>query len=162
MAIAMMSWLLAIPLLGAATGLRSMTPMAVLCWFSCMGYLPVDGTWAQWTEHRWVAIVFTVLALGELAADKTPWIPDRTSPAPLLARLVLGGMAGCIAATAMNGSGIEGVVLGVVGAALGTFCGFMIRRDLDQKLGVGDWPVAFGEDLFAIMLALFSMRIITS
>ena len=71
------------------------------------------------------------------------------------ARLVLGGMAGSIAATAMDGSGIEGVLLGVVGAALGTFCGFMIRRDLVQKLESGDWPVAFGEDLFAIILAAF-------
>jgi uncharacterized membrane protein len=162
MVIAMMSWLLAIPLLGAATGLRSLTPMAVLCWFAYLGYLPVDGTWAGWTARLWVAIVFTLLAAGECAADKTSWIPDRTSPGPLLTRLVLGGLAGSIAATAMNGPGIEGVLLGVVGAALGTFVGFMMRRDLVQKLEVGDWPVAFGEDLFAIILAAFSMHVITS
>ena len=52
MVIAMMSWLLAIPLLGAATGLRSLTPMAVLCWFAYLGYLPVGGTWAGWTTSR--------------------------------------------------------------------------------------------------------------
>jgi len=162
MAMAMMSWLLAIPLLGAATGLRSLTPMAALCWFSYLGYLPLDGTWAQWTQHRWLAIVFTVLAVAENAADKSSWIPDRTSPASLLARLVLGGLAGAICATALEGPGVEGVLLGVVGAALGTFCGFMIRRDLVQKLEVGDWPVAFGEDLFAIILAVFSMHVVTS
>ena len=77
-------------------------------------------------------------------------------------RLVLGGMAGSICAAALNGSGIEGVVLGVVGAALGAFVGFMMRRDLVQKLEVGDWPVAFGEDLFAIILAAFSLHVITS
>jgi uncharacterized membrane protein len=54
------------------------------------------------------------------------------------------------------------VVLGVVGAALGAFVGFMMRRDLVQKLEVGDWPVAFGEDLFAIILAAFSLHVITS
>ena len=157
MVIAMMSWLLAIPLLGAATGLRSLTPMAVLCWFAYLGYLPVGGTWAGWTTRLWVAVVFTLLA-----ADKSDWIPDRIAPGPLLARLVLGGLAGSIAATAMNGPGIEGVVLGVVGAALGAFVGFMMRRDLVQKLEVGDWPVAFGEDLFAIILAAFSLHVITS
>jgi uncharacterized membrane protein len=54
------------------------------------------------------------------------------------------------------------VVLGVVGAALGAFCGFMIRRDLAQKFECGDWPVAFAEDLFAIILAAFSLHVITS
>jgi uncharacterized membrane protein len=158
----MMSWLLAIPLLGIATGLRSLTPMAVLCWFAYLGYLPVGGTWAGWTTRLWVAVVFTVLAAGENAADKSSWIPDRIAPAPLLARLVLGGVAGSICASALNGSGIEGVLLGVVGAALGAFVGFMMRRDLAQKLEVGDWPVAFAEDLFAIILAAFSLHVITS
>jgi uncharacterized membrane protein len=162
MVIAMMSWLLAIPLLGIATGLRSLTPMAVLCWFAYLGYLPVGGTWAGWTTRLWVAVVFTVLAAGENAADKSSWIPDRIAPAPLLARLVLGGVAGSICASALNGSGIEGVLLGVVGAALGAFVGFMMRRDLAQKLEVGDWPVAFAEDLFAIILAVFSLHVITS
>ena len=162
MVIAMMSWLLAIPLLGAATGLRSLTPMAVLCWFAYLGYLPVDGTWAAWTASLWVTIVLTVLAAAENAADKSSWIPDRIAPAPLLARLVLGGMAGSICAAALNGSSIEGVLLGVVGAALGAFGGFMIRRDLAQKLESGDWPVAFGEDLFAVILAVFSLHVVTS
>jgi uncharacterized membrane protein len=162
MAMEIMSWLLAIPLLGAATGLRSLTPMAVLCWFAYLGYLPVDGTWAAWTARLWVVLVFTVLAAAENAADKSSWIPDRTAPGPLLARLVLGGLAGSIAASALNGSGIEGVLLGVVGAALGAFGGFMIRRDLAEKLECGDWPVAFGEDLFALILAVFSLHVVTS
>jgi uncharacterized membrane protein len=122
----------------------------------------VGGTWAGWTTRLWVAVVFTVLAAGENAADKSSWIPDRIAPAPLLARLVLGGVAGSICASALNGSGIEGVLLGVVGAALGAFVGFMMRRDLAQKLEVGDWPVAFAEDLFAIILAVFSLHVITS
>jgi len=161
MAIAMMAWLLAIPLLGVATGLRSMTPMAVLCWFSYLGLLPVDGTWAQWTASRTTAIVFTVLAVGELVADKLPKTPDRTSPIPLLARLILGGLAGAIAATAMDGPGVEGVLLAVVGALLASFAGFMIRRDLVEKIGCPDWPVAVAEDLFAILSAGFAMHIVT-
>jgi uncharacterized membrane protein len=162
MAIAMLSWLLAIPLLGLTTGLRSMTPMAVLCWYAHFGYLPVDGTWASWTARLWVAILFTVLAVGELVADKLPRTPSRISAGPLVWRLILGGVAGSIAATAMQGPGLEGVLLGVVGAVLGAFAGFMIRRDLPVKLACADWQVAVAEDAFAILCAIFSMHVVTS
>lgn len=161
MAVAMLAWMFAIPLLGVATGLRSMTPMAVLCWFAYLGYLPVDGTWAAWTAHRWVAIAWTVLALAELAADKTSWIPDRISKGPLLTRLVLGGLAGAIAATALVGSGMEGVLLAVIGTLLGAFGGYMIRRDLVQQIGCQDWQVAVGEDLLTIAAAGFALHVIT-
>jgi uncharacterized membrane protein len=162
MAVAMLSWLLAIPLLGLMTGLRALTPMAVLCWFAYLGYLPVDGTWAAWTGWLTVAIVFTVLALAEGVADKLPRTPDRISLGPLTARLIFGGLIGSIAATAMAGPGLEGVLLGVVGAALGAFAGFMVRRDLVVKIGCADWKVALVEDLIAVACAGFAMHVVTN
>jgi len=162
MLIAMLSWLLAIPLLGVTTGLRSMTPMAVLCWFAYLGYLPVDDTWAAWTGRLSIAIAFTVLAIGEMIADKLPRIPDRISAAPLMTRLILGGLIGSIAATAMDGPGLEGVLLGVVGAALGAFTGFMVRRDMVQRIGCADWKVALAEDLFAVACAGFALHVVTN
>jgi uncharacterized membrane protein len=162
MAIAMMSWMLAIPLLGLATGLRSMTPMAVLCWFAYLGYLPVEGTWASWTARVSSVAIFTALAIAELVVDKLPRTPNRTALGPLLARLVLGGLAGSIAATAMNGPGLEGVLLGLIGAALGAFAGFMIRRDVVETVGCPDWPVALAEDLLTILSSLFAMHVVSS
>jgi uncharacterized membrane protein len=162
MGIAILSWLFAVPLLGVATGMRAMTPMAVLCWFAYLGYLPVDGTWAFWTARFAVVVAFTVLAVGEYVGDKLPRTPNRTSPAPLLARLVFGGLVGSIAATAMEGPGVEGVVLGIVGAALGAFGGFMVRRDLVERLGCPDWPVAVVEDASAILCAVFAAHVVTS
>jgi len=162
MAIEMLTWILAIPLLGAATGMRSMTPMAVLCWYAWLGWLPVQGTWAEWTSRFWVAIAFTVLAVGELVGDKLPKIPSRTSPAPLLWRLALGGLAGAIAATSLDGPGLEGIVLALIGVVLGTFGGFMVRRDLVANLGCPDWPVALGEDALTIGFAGFAMHVLTS
>ena len=162
MGMQIISWMLAIPLLGMANGLRAMTPMAVLCWFAYLGYLPVRGTWAGWTAHLAVAIVFTVFALGEIINDKLARTGNRTAPAPLVTRMILGGLVGSIAATAMRGPGLEGVVLGVVGAALGTFAGFMIRRDLVKRLGCPDWMVAVAEDLFTVFCAVFAMHVVTS
>ena len=139
-----------------------MTPMAVLCWFAYLGYLPVDGTWAAWTASVAAVAMFTVLALAEVVADKLPRTPNRISLGPLTARLVLGGLIGSIAATAMAGPGLEGVLLGVVGAALGAFAGFMIRRDLVERIGCADWKVAVVEDLIAVACAGFAMHVVTN
>ena len=59
-----MSWMVAIPVLGFATGLRTMTPMAVLCWFAYFHHLPVRESWAFWAANLITAIVFSVLAVG--------------------------------------------------------------------------------------------------
>jgi uncharacterized membrane protein len=162
MVMEMMSWLLAVPLLGLATGLRSLTPMAVLCWFAYLGYLPVDTTWASWTARPISVAIFTILAVGELVADKLPRTPNRIAPGPLFGRLALGGLVGSIAATAMNGPGVEGVLLGVIGAALGAFAGFMVRRNVVKALGCRDWPVAIAEDVITILSAVLSMHLVTS
>jgi uncharacterized membrane protein len=162
MAIAMMSWMLAIPLLGVATGLRSMTPMAVLCWFAYLGYLPVDGTWASWTARVASVVIFTILAVVELVADKLPRTPNRIAPGPLFVRLVLGAFAGSIAATARDGPGLEGVLLGLIGAALGAFAGFMIRRHVVETVGCPDWPVALAEDLLTLLSSLLAIHIVSS
>ena len=160
MASEMAAWLLAIPLLGLATGLRTLTPIAVLCWYIHSGDISVDGTGAAWTAHLAVPIVFTVLALGELVGDKLPQTPNRISPFPLIARLVFGGLCGSIAAAALRGPGLEGVLLGVLGAAIGAFLGFMIRKSLVSNLGCPDWTIALTEDLVTLSVAVFAAHII--
>jgi uncharacterized membrane protein len=139
-----------------------MTPMAVLCWFAYLGYLPVQNTWAEWTASVAAVAAFTALALAEIVADKLPRIPDRFSEAPLMARLFFGGLIGSIAATAMAGPGLEGVLLGVVGAALGAFAGFMVRRELVERIGCAEWMVALVEDLIAVACAGFAMHVVTN
>ena len=91
MTILVLTWLVAIPLLGVVTGLRTMTPMAVLCWFAYTTDLPVQGTWAFWTAKLVSVIIFTVLAAGEYFGDKLPRTPNRTDPGPLAARRGLRG-----------------------------------------------------------------------
>lgn len=161
MAMAMMAWIVAIPMLGATTGMRTFTPMAVLCWFAYAGYVPLDGTWAFWVAKLATAIVFTVLALAELVGDKLPRTPDRTSTGPLLARLVFGGLIGGIVAASLNGSGMEGVILGVGGALVGAFGGHLVRREIVERTGGKDWPVAVAEDLVTVGFAVLALGIVT-
>lgn len=161
MALAVLSWIMAIPLLGFVTGLRSMTPMAVLCWFAYAGTLPLDGTWAEWAGKLPTAIIFTVLAIGEYVADKLPMTPDRTNPVPLGVRLFLGGLVGAIVAAGLNGSGLEGGLLGVLGALTGAFCGYHFRKEIVDRLQYQDWQVAVAEDALAAGFAVFAMGIVT-
>lgn len=161
MAMAMMSWLIAIPLLGFANGMRTMTPMAVLCWFAYTGALPVAGTWAFWTAKPAAAIVFTVLAVGEFIGDKLPKTPNRIAPGPLVARIFFGGFVSLIVAITLNGSGSEGVILGVAGVLVGAFASFVVRRDLVARVGGKDWPLALLEDFSAVLFAIFAMGVVT-
>ncbi len=161
MALEMMTWLIAIPLLGLVTGMRTMTAMMVLCWFAYAGHLPVDDTWAFWSGKLVTAIIFTLLAIGEYIVDKLPKTPNRTAPGPLIARLIFAGLVGAIVAAGLNGSGVESVILCVGGALVGAFAGFLIRREIVIQLKSKDWPVAVVEDVSAVLLAVFAMGIVT-
>ena len=161
MAMQMMTWLIAIPLLGTVTGMRSMTPMAVLCWFAYLGHLPVDGTWAFWTAKLSTAIIFTVLAAAELVADKLPKTPDRIALGPLMARLCLAVLLGAIVAAGLDGPGVEGVMLSVLGVLVGAYGGFLVRRDIVQRLRYKDWHIAVIEDAIAVACAVLAMGVVT-
>jgi len=169
MTMAVLSWVLAIPLLGVMTGLRTMTPIAVLCWFAYLGQagspdqgdLPVGGTWAFWAGKLVTVVIFTLFALGECIGDKLPKTPNRTSPGPLMARILFGGLVGAIAATAMDGSAVEGIILGSLGAFVGAFLGYHCRKHLVEWSGRPDWNFALLEDVSAVLLSIFALGIIT-
>ena len=161
MAMSMLSWLLAIPMLGISNGMRTMTPIAFVCWFSWLGILPVEGTWAFWTAKPVSVILFTLFAVGEYIGDKLPKTPPRIDLFPLLARLTFGGLVGAIIATALNGSLLEGILLAVVNAFLGAFGGYFVRRTIGERTGWPDVRIAFGEDAIALTSAFLALIIIT-
>jgi uncharacterized membrane protein len=97
--------------------------------------------------------VFSLLAIGELIADKLPMISRRTAPAPLIARVVTGGLCGACLCAAVGKSFLAGALLGGLGGFVGAFLGYGIRRRLD--LHIKDPVVAICEDAIAIGFALF-------
>ena len=160
--VGILAWIIAVPLLGFLTGLRTMTPMAVLCWFAWAGHLEADHTWAFWASRPITVAIFTVLALGELVGDKLPNTPARISPFPLAARIGFGGLVGALAATALHGSWIEGALLGCLGAVCGSYAGYFVRRWLTRELGMKDLYVALVEDALTIGLSVVAMGFITA
>lgn len=143
-------------LLGVVCGMRSMTAMAVLCWAAWLGYIPEHG-WAVWVSYLVVAILFTLCALGEYVADTLPKTPNRTAPGPAIARIVLGMLVGALVAMAIHEPLAGGVLLGAVGAVLGTWASFWIRMTLSRWTR-HDLPVALVESASAIALAILALN----
>jgi uncharacterized membrane protein len=161
MTLEVLTWLLAIPLLGFITGMRSMTPMAVLCWFAWLGLLPVTDSWAWWCAKLPVVIAFTVLAGAEYAADKLGRSPRPTRPTVLFVRFFLGGLVGAIVASGLDASGTEATILGVLGSLVGAFVAYELRRQLTRRIGCKVWQVTLAEDIFAVTCAILCMGIVT-
>jgi len=145
-------------LLGVACGLRSLTPLAVVCWAAHLGWINLAGSHLAFLANPIAVGIFTLLALGELIGDKTAKIGPRTAPGPLVFRIITGALCG--AAFAIAGrlghlGHIEGAIAGVIGAIAGTFAGFLIRRSLTAPGKLPDLPVALVEDLITIGGSLF-------
>lgn len=136
-------------LLGAATGLRSMVAPAMLS--------------RAHTVQPAVRKVLHAAAAGEMVADKLPGMPSRLEPGPLVARFMIGALAGGILAgrhrAATVGSVVpvsavlSGAVLGGAGALAGAFAGYHARRALTHGAGLPDLAVAVSEDAIAIAAA---------
>jgi uncharacterized membrane protein len=141
--------------------MRTFTPMAVLCWFAWLGLLPVAGTWAWWCAKLPVVIAFTVIALLEYVADKLSLSPRPTRLVPLVIRLFFGGLVGAVVASALEASGIEAIILDVLGVFIGAFCAYELRSQLTHRLGCETWHVTLTEDILSVGFSILCMGIIT-
>ena len=130
-------------LLGAAAGLRSVAPLAILAA-------------GNRNDRPVTAALTTLAAAGELVADKLPGVPARTAAVPAIARLASGAVAG--AAVQASNRRVAGAVLGAMGAAAGTWAGYALRTGLARRAG-RDWPIAIAEDASAVGLSLLALRL---
>ena len=139
--------------IGIVAGLRSLTAPAVVAWAAHLGWLNLHGSPLAFIGSTTAVAIFSLLALGELVADKLPNTPKRTAIVPLLARIVLGGLCGACLCAAAGKSLLAGALLGGIGGVIGAFSGYETRKRLVNNLHVKDLFVAICEDLVAIVLA---------
>lgn len=135
-------------LIGVVAGLRTMSAPTAVSWAAWLGWLPLGETPLAFLGSLWAVGILTVLALGELVADKLPSTKSRKVPAQFGARLLSGALAGA-ALGASAGLLAAGAVAGIVGAVLGTLGGAAARAKLAQGFG-RDRPAALIEDAVAI------------
>ena len=139
--------------IGIVAGLRSLTAPAVVAWGAHLGWLNLHGSPLAFMGSTTAVAILSALAIGELIADKLPTIPKRTSPVPLMGRVITGCLCGACLCAATGQSLIAGALLGGIGGIVGAFLGYSIRKYLDLR--IKDLVVAVCEDVVAVGLALF-------
>lgn len=142
-----MSPFLKAALLGAATGGRSATGVAALALRPGTG--PLTTPWGR--------RITVALAVGELIADKTPFVPSRLSPPALIGRVVAGAAGG---ATLGRRAGISPLAPALIAAAatvLGSVAGAQWRGYAAAR-GWNSVAAALLEDAATVALATVATR----
>jgi uncharacterized membrane protein len=148
------SYVLALALgIGIVAGLRSFTAPAAVSWAARLGWLNLEGSSLAFMGSSVAVAIFSLAAVAEYVADLLPKTPKRTALAPLIGRIVLGGLSGACLCVSGGQSLLAGAALGAIGGILGAFAGYEARVRLVKRLGVKDAFVAIAEDLVAIGLA---------
>jgi uncharacterized membrane protein len=142
-------------LIGVVAGLRAMTAPAGVSWAAWLGWLDLAPTGLAFLGYTFTPWLMTVLALGELVADKLPTTPSRKLPAPFAGRILSGSLCGA-AVGAANDALVIGALAGIVGAMIGTVGGHAFRARLAAAFG-RDLPAALLEDILAIGGAILIM-----
>jgi uncharacterized membrane protein len=156
----MSTYLLAF-LIGVVAGLRSMTAPAAISWAARLGWLHLQNTWLVFLGYVATPYILSVLAIGELIADKLPITPSRKAPLGFTGRVLTGALCGA-AVAATSQALIAGIVAGVLGAVAGTLGGYEFRIRLVKIMGGKDLPIALFEDAIAIggaALIVFSIQV---
>jgi len=151
--------MLLIALLGGCTGLRTFTPIAVLCWFAWRGQLHFSG-WRGFTASVIAVGIFTLLALGELVGDKLPNTPSRTKAGGLIGRALFSAFCGLLLAQPLLLSPATAILVAVVGALIGTYAGWFVRTRSVAAFKCPDWVVAITEDAVCIGLSITFLHLI--
>ncbi|WP_018183694.1 DUF4126 family protein [Kaistia granuli] len=147
-------------LIGVVAGLRAMTAPAAVSWAAYLGWINLDGTWLSFLGH-WIAPwILSLLALAELVTDQLPTTPSRKVPIQFGTRIFMGAVCGAAIGFA-GGSWIVGLILGAIGAVIGTLGGHEARKRLVAATGGKDLPIALLEDGIAIALALWVVAYVT-
>src|SRR6266404_820170 len=141
--------------IGVVAGLRSLAAPAVVAWAAHLGWLRLQDSPLAFMASIWPAVIFSALAIFELVGDLLPKTPKRTAPGPLAARIITGALCGACVCASANQSLPIGAALGALGAVIGAFAGYEIRKRLVTALNIKDLFIAVPEDLIAIGLALF-------
>lgn len=136
-------------LIGVVAGLRAMTPLAAISWAAYLGWIDFAGTQVSFIGHIVTVLILTLLAIGELVTDQLPQTPSRKVPMQFGARILLGAIAGAL----LPGNSIIGLILGAIGAVIGTLVGAELRGRLAKSFGQ-DRPAALIEDAIAVLGAL--------
>lgn len=99
-----------------------------------------------------------VFMVGEMAADKTSFVPSRTSRGALLGRALSGALVGATLFASTGRGGNSGTLLGALSAVTAAYAGEKLRARGVEKLGMPDPVLALLEDSVVLYLGTRLLR----
>lgn len=137
---------------GAVSGMRSMSGLAFLSrHLSTKTGGRSHSAVVSLLATRGISKVITMMAAAEMVADKLPYIPSRTDPAPLIGRAASGALTGFAVSQHRGGNKLAGSLLGAVAAIGTTFLFHRIRKEVAARAIIPDWMTAGLEDALVLV-----------
>lgn len=147
--------------MGAVAGMRSMSAPAMVSQVAKAGEIAMGHPELDFLHSPKTAYAMTALAVGEVIADKLPFMPKRTGGPALLGRAIAGGLSGAAISSSQRKSPFWGAVAGTAGAIAAAYAFYHLRRAAQEKWHVPDTAAAILEDAIVAaggMLVLSKVR----
>lgn len=142
----------------ALSGLRSLAGPALLARAARRGDVEIPDTVPLANLPSRLSLLLQVFMVGEMAADKTPFVPSRTSRGALLGRALSGAFVGAALFASAGRGRSSGALLGALSTVTAAYAGEKLRAQGVEKLGVSDVVPALLEDGLVLYLGTRLLR----
>jgi uncharacterized membrane protein len=133
---------------------------AVISWAARRRGVDLENTPFSAFKGPGIGRTAAALVLGEMIADKTPFVPDRTDSVALLGRAVSGGAAGAAVFRSQKQSMIVGALVGAAAAVGSAYATYHLRKKAAQYFQVSDRVVAIVEDGIALTAGVIAISLV--
>jgi uncharacterized membrane protein len=145
--------------LGATAGIRSLAaPVLLSQELSKLSPLQLQNTPLRYLQSGPLAMGLKLLAATELASDKLPQMPDRTTLPSLVARTTSGALVGAALFTVSRDKALTGALVGGLAALAATYGSFYLRRALHQYGKVPNITAGLLEDAVLVSSGLAMVK----
>ncbi len=133
---------------------------AVIAWAARRSGLDLENTPFSAFKGPGIGRTAAALVMGEMIADKMPFVPNRTDPSALIARAVSGGAAGAAVFKARRQNIVFGAAIGAAAAVGAAYATYYLRRKAARYFDVSDRAVALVEDGIALTAGLIAVSLV--
>ncbi len=133
--------------LSALAGLRGVSAPAFLSYYLSHGRnKKLGGTIFSPLGDERVSALLGLAAVGEIIADKLPFVADRTDIGPLVGRAASGALVGAVIFINEGEQPLAGAATGVITALASTLLSFQLRTRSTSKLHIPNVLAGLLED----------------